>query len=238
LPSDAETPNASPLSNFQCIAVMQRVAMCCSVLQCIAVYCIVVQCFAVCCCVLLYVAVQPIPSNHNSTCKIKRVELYVYTRRYTRTHTRSVTHTHTNTYTHTECHTHTHTHTNNEYHQTANLRYVHSTPCNSAHRDTATDNDIRTHTHTHTCAKQKHITDCEEEEEPATVPAMSVSCDLVGAGPALFKAWKATPTMNEDEKLARALQAQENGGISSGRSLKRSDRRAAKKQRCESTKVC
>jgi len=86
--------------------------------------------------------------------------------------------------------------------------------------------------------KRKRITDCDEEEEPATVPAMSVSCDLLGAGPALFKPWKATPTMNEDEKLARALQAQENGGISSGRSLKRSDRRAAKKQRCESTKVC
>jgi len=72
----------------------------------------------------------------------------------------------------------------------------------------------------------------DEEEEPATVPATSVSCDLLCACPALCEPWKATPTMNEDEKLARALQAQENGGISSGRSLKRSDRRAAKKQRC------
>ena len=75
--------------------------------------------------------------------------------------------------------------------------------------------------------KRKRIADCEEEHmpEPGFAPSLEKAHEL--------EAGRLATTLADDEALARALQAAENAavGVPSERSLKRSERRAAKKQR-------
>jgi len=140
--SDAATPNTSFFPNFQCIAVMQCIAVCCSILQCVAVYCSVLLC----------AAVQPIPSIQNTACRVKRVELHVYTRTHKRTHT--CTHTHTRTPTNSVAHTHTHTHTHTmsiTRSRTSDMRTVGREVLHTKTQP-QTNTYARTHVHTRTHA--------------------------------------------------------------------------------------